>query len=423
LSSQVAASLSALTTSICSAATPGVSAALGSIAPILALQSVFVRSPPLILLLCLVGFSSTASIGAFPALVPELGRAAGLADWQLGLVAGAFGFARMLADIPVGLFITHHLRRALALSPLLLAAGVLLLGSGGPFVVLLAARAVAGVAQALGVIGGLTAILRYQDTGRLASALNAYELSAMLGVLAATAVLALLPADLPWNLALLLACAPQAVSLVLIPPLMAALPVEPAPRGRPLFARRGAGDAPLTPLAVLAFVSGGAIAVAYATLEQFVIPLRADRDFALGRSGIAGLLMIVQLCDIACLVPAGVLSDRRGVRPVLGSMLVVFGAGTALVAFGSFPFLVAGCLLFGVGMAAWTLPLGVLRGETPPEHIGWRTALYRVGVDGGVFLGPVLSGFLATRAPALVPGLLALLLPVIGITLARWRAR
>jgi predicted MFS family arabinose efflux permease len=85
--------------------------------------------------------------------------------------------------------------------------------------------------------------------------------------------------------------------------------------------------------------------------------------------------------------------------------------------------MVLGCLLFGVGMTAWALPLGVLRGETPPEHVGWRTALYRVGVDGGIFLGPFLSGLLATRAPAVLPGLLAGLLPLIGYLLVRWPAR
>jgi MFS family permease len=382
-----------------------------------------VRPPPLILLLCLSCFCSTASLGAFPALVPELGRAAGLADWQLGLVAGAFGLARMLADIPVGLFITHHLRRALAWSPLLLAAGVLLLGSGGPFLVLVVGRALAGMAQALGVVAGLTAILRYQATGRLASALNAYELSAMLGILAATVAVGLLPAAMPWNVALLLASAPQGVGIALVPPLLAALPVEPASRSRPLFAWRAVGGGSLTPLAVLALVSGCSIAVAYSTLEQFVIPLRADREFGLSRSGIAGLLLTAQACDIACLLPVGLLCDRRGVRPVLGVMLVVLGAAAALLAFGSFPFMVAGCLLFGVGMAAWTLPLGVLRGETAAEHVGWRTALYRVGVDGGMFLGPFLSGLLANRAVALVPGLLTGLLPLMGYLIARWPAR
>jgi len=73
--------------------------------------------------------TTTVSIGAFPALLPELGAATGLADWQLGAVASAFGFARMLANLPVGLFITHHLGRALMLAPGLMVAGALLLAS------------------------------------------------------------------------------------------------------------------------------------------------------------------------------------------------------------------------------------------------------------------------------------------------------
>lgn len=86
----------------------------------------------LIVILCVTIFGNTFSIGSFPVVLPELGRVAGLPDWQLGVVAAAFGFARMLSDVPVGLFITHHLRRALVLAPLVIIAGVLCLGTGGP---------------------------------------------------------------------------------------------------------------------------------------------------------------------------------------------------------------------------------------------------------------------------------------------------
>lgn len=366
-------------------------------------------------------FTSIFWQGAFPALLPDLGRSAGLADWQLGTIAGAFGFARMIADIPVGLFITHHLRRAVVLSPLLLAAGVLCLGGGGPFAVLVLGRALMGVGHALSVVAGLTAILRYQS-GLLASALSAFELSAMLGILGGTVLLGLLPAGLPWNVALLLICAPQILGLLMVPWLLAALPAEPRGAARPLFARPARPtSAPLTGLVALAFTAGGAIATSYATLEQFVIPLRADREFGLERTGIARLLMIVQLCDIVCLLPAGILSDRQGASRVLGLMLLVFGAGAALIAFGDFTALAAGCALFGVGMAAWTLPLSLLRRETPPEHVGWRTALYRVGVDAGIFLGPFLSGLLAGGRSHLFAGALALVLGLIGVAFLRRR--
>ena len=58
------------------------------------------RPDRLLVMLCLTSGLQTFSIGAFPALLPEIGRSAALPDWQLGAVAGAFGFARMLTDLP-----------------------------------------------------------------------------------------------------------------------------------------------------------------------------------------------------------------------------------------------------------------------------------------------------------------------------------
>jgi MFS family permease len=110
----------------------------------------------LILLLCLTGATTTVSIGAFPALLPAMGAAVGLADWQLGAVASAFGLARMLSNVPSGLFITHHLARALILSPGLMLLGALLLAGGGGFATLLLGRALMGVGHTLCMLGNLT---------------------------------------------------------------------------------------------------------------------------------------------------------------------------------------------------------------------------------------------------------------------------
>jgi MFS family permease len=375
--------------------------------------------PPLISLPCATGFTSTFSIGAFPALLPELG-AGRLADWQLGLVAAAFGLTRMLADVPVGLFLTHHLRSALALGPLVVLVGLLALTlGGGSLPVLVLGRAVMGAGHALGMVGGLTAILRHQ-TRVLGSALNAYELSAILGMLGGTIVLAVLPSRLPWNVALLVTCMPQLLGMLLIPAVLAALPREEPGAARPLFARQLGDCVPSRTLSrgvVLAFVTGGTVAVAYASVEQFVIPLRASREFGLPRAGVAQLLMTVQLCDIVCLLPVGLLADRWGGGRILSASLFVFGAGVGLVAFGDLTLLTLGCALFGMGMSGWTLPLGLLRRDTAPGQLAWRTALYRVGVDGGIFLGPLLSGLLASHWPGLLPGLLVLILGGVAMLL------
>ncbi|OGK99910.1 MAG: hypothetical protein A3I14_14385 [Candidatus Rokubacteria bacterium RIFCSPLOWO2_02_FULL_73_56] len=379
----------------------------------------------MIALLCVLAFSGTFSIGAFPAVLPELGRSAALADWQLGAVAGAFGLARMLADVPVGLFLTHHLRRAFVLAPLLLVAGILCLALGGGLGVLLLGRVLMGVGHALSMVAGLTMILRFQTGLALASALNAYELSAMLGILGGTVALAALPARLAWNVAYLLACVPQLLAFAVLPLLLAALPREEAAAARPLFARgTGASPAPLTARAGLAVAAGAAVAVAYATLEQFVIPVRSSREFGLARSGVARLLMTAQLADILALLPVGVLADRRGPALVVGVVLLVMAAASLLISLGPLPLVAAGCVLFGLGMAGWMLPLGVLRAETPPDRIAWRTALYRVFVDGGMFLGPFVAGLLgAAHAGLLALGWTVPLVLISALLLRVRRAR
>lgn len=375
-------------------------------------------------LLCVITFSNLFSGGAFPAVLPDMAKSAALADWQLGLVAGAFGFARMVADVPLGLFLTHNLRRAMWLGPLVLAIGALCLTSGGGFPILVLGRLLMGLGQALNMMGGLTAILRFQSGKSLASALNAYELSAMIGMLGGVIMIGALPSSLPWNTALLLTCAPQLIGVLVIPKLVAALPAHDGP----LFARQMTSAATVDPtprvatrdgvsLVPLVFAAGGLVALAYSTMEQFLIPLRASREFGLERTGVARLLMVQQLFDIAALIPVGLLADRRGAARVLPLILLVMATANALVGFGSLPLVVVGCALFGLSMAGWMLPLGVLRRETPAEHIAWRTGLYRVCVDGGIFLGPFLSGVLGMRHAGFLPAFWTVALAVTGLLL------
>jgi len=381
----------------------------------------------LIVLLCLTGATTTISIGAFPALLPELGAAGGLADWQLGAVAGAFGLARMLSNLPVGLFITHHLWRALVLAPGLMLAGAVLLATGGGFGALLLGRALMGVGHTLTMLGGLTAILRHRAGPGLASSLNAVEFSAMLGVLGGATLLSVLPGAVPWNVALLIACAPIAVNLGLLPALRRALPRPEGAGPRPMFARSQHGPGgpaaaigaprPAPALALLAVTAGAAVAVSYSTVEQFAIPVRGSREFGLDRAGIARLLMLSQVVDLAALLPLGALADRRGTPVVLGGVLVVFAAALALIGFGSLPLVTAGCALFGFGMAGWMLPLGILRAVTPPAQVAWRTALYRVSVDGGMFAGPFVSGLLGAERAGVLPGVMMAVLATVGVAL------
>jgi hypothetical protein len=74
-------------------------------------------------------------------------------------------------------------------------------------------------------------------------------------------------------------------------------------------------------------------------------------------------------------------------------------------------------------MAGWMLPLSVLRAGTPASQVAWRTALYRVCVDAGLFLGPFLSGALAARYGGLLPGTMVAVLLALSAAVLLRRAR
>jgi len=379
------------------------------------------RADRLLVMLCLTSGLQTFSIGAFPALLPEVGRGAALSDWQLGAVAGAFGFARMLADVPAGLLMTHHVRRALIAGPAVVVAGIACLVLGGSFGWLVLGRVLMGAGHTLGTLSMLTTLLRVRAERGLASALGAFEFSAMLGMLGGVTLVGALPSALAWQAAFVVACSPLLAVLVTLHHLLKLLPAD--GRRRPWFARSAAtADTVVAPGAprgttALAFAAGGAVALGYATLEQFVIPVRGSREFGLERAGIARLLMLAQLSDTAALLPLGVLADRRGIAPVLGVVLMGFAAAVAMIGLGSLPVVVAGCVMFGLSMAGWMLPVGLLRTATPATQIAWRTALFRVFVDGGMFLGPFASGLLGAPHARVLPATLAAVLLTVGIAL------
>ena len=347
-------------------------------------------------LLCLMVFANTVCVGAFGPLLPEIARAQSLADWQLGLLAGSFGFARMIADVPTGLLAGRRLGTSLAAAPALLVAGVLLLWSAGPFPVLILGRVLVGLGHSLGMVAGLTAILLDQRGAAGSMRLNVFEFAGMAGVLGGLAGIGLLPAAWGWPRSLIVACSPVVITVFLVPRLRRQFPDQPgAPAGarsRALAAPASAGRTP--PLVWLMFAVGIIMGLAWSSVSQFLIPLRATREFGLDRAGVSQLLGLTQVVDLVALLPVGWLADRLGRVFMLAAVSACLGFGAFAVGLGSFPFVVAGCVLLGLGMAGWMFPLGVIREHTDSRLFAWRTGLYRVGVDAAAFLGPVVCGLI-----------------------------
>ena len=108
---------------------------------------------------------------------------------------------------------------------------------------------------------------------------------------------------------------------------------------------------------------------------------------------------------------------------MLGVVLLTFAAAMAMIGLGPLPLVVAGCVVFGLSMAGWMLPVGLLRAATPASQVAWRTARFRVFVDGGMFLGPFASGLLGAGHARVLPATLSAMLLTVGVVLLARRAR
>jgi MFS family permease len=366
-------------------------------------------------LLCFISLCSCFSMGAFSPLLPEIGRAGALADWQLGVVAGALGFARMATAIPAGWLAGRYLGTTLCASPALMLAGTVLLAASSSFSVLVLGRLILGFAYTLGTVSGLIALL-LDDRGPGASVrLNVFEFSAMIGVLGGLGLVGLLPDHWGWSLSLLIASSPLLLILAAVPSIRRRFP-DASMAATPASRTPDAGRADRMSLTLWTmFAVGMVLALAWSAVSQFLLPLRGTREFGLDRGGVSGLLMLAQFVDLVALLPVGRLADRLGRTPVLGFVIVILGLGTAAVGLGSFPWFVAGCACFGFGLAGWMLPVGVIREHTRAEYLAWRMGLYRVGVDAAMFVGPFASGLLGEEnAGMFVTGVGALALVVGG---------
>ncbi|MEU0086999.1 MFS transporter [Streptomyces sp. NPDC006274] len=158
--------------------------------------------------------------------------------------------------------------------------------------------------------------------------------------------------------------------------------------GRP--GRRGALSVLL--LASTLGVMGGA------TIAPVIEVIRQALDVG---STAAGLVLTSHSLAIAVVSPlVGRLTDRFGVRVPLAAGLAVYGTGGgAGLVVDSYPVLFASRLLLGVGTAAvftcsTAALLGLYRGETRDQVMGWRTT----ATTAGGFVYPLAAGALGNHS-------------------------
>lgn len=98
-------------------------------------------------------------------------------------------------------------------------------------------------------------------------------------------------------------------------------------------------------------------------------------------------------------VPAGLLSDRIGIRPVLMTGLVLMSGASFLIPLSSGPLMLALVyLVFGTGLSAFTpTMMSSVAQVTPRSHLGRAYSWYTTAVYLSMTIGPAAGGLLGHR--------------------------
>ncbi|MEM7326340.1 MAG: MFS transporter [Actinomycetota bacterium] len=360
-----------------------------------------IRRDERLLVICGSTVLVMAGQGVVGPVLPLFARDFGVSAAVVGLTFTAFGLARLLLNIPAGIWADRRGRRFLLVGgPLITAVGMVGSGLAPSIWVLLGWRFVAGAGSALYMTGAqiyLIDIAGPEERGRY---IATNQGALLLGVSAGPAIGGIL-ADLyglrtPFLVVGLTAAVTAVYSWLRLPETRNAAAADAAvdedplverPSGRRFFRSRQ-------------FVAIGLISMAIFSIRgsrQTLVPLYANETFNLSSGQIGLVFAGLGVVGLVLIGPAGILADSAGRKPIIVAAGYLATVGVAGTAFAPTAGLFVFAVLFsavGTGISG-PAPAAFVADIAPAELRGSAMGMYRTWGDLGIVLSPLLSGLLA----------------------------
>jgi MFS family permease len=356
------------------------------------LTQAFAPLGPLFALDVLTAFT----VGMLPPLLPLVADQWALTAVEAGLVNTLYAIGRLTGSYPASqLRVRWGTRRVvfIGLSGLIL--GSVGCGLAPTFPLFLLARVVMGLGASATFLAVFAELLESAPApwrGRLA---NAFEGVAILSLAVGGSLAAVVAQAAGWR--------PVFVGAGLVMLLCYVF-------GRRIGATAGRRQAPVE--TARPSVSAGAfrglapvyagtlsLGLTWAGLFATVVPLLGHDRYALTTTAIGLGMAAAYVAEVAGLALLSLVIDRVRREPLfLAGAVVVLGGGLLLAA-GTRPIVfAAGLVLVGSGFSVWMIPATVLADRAgtplPPIHL----AAYRIALDAGMILGPLILGAMAELA-------------------------
>ncbi len=392
------------------------------------------RSDERLLVICGSTVLVMAGQGVVGPVLPLYARNFGVSAAVVGLTFTAFGLARLLLNIPAGIWADRRGRRFLLVGgPLITAVGMVGSGLAPSIWVLLGWRFVAGAGSALYMTGAqiyLIDIAGAEERGRYIATnqgalLVGVSAGPAIGGLVADAYGLRAPFLVVGTAAVITAVygwfrLPETLNRTTAAATAGDSPVDghsdshsPVDSGvefsGDVVDDVGDGRRTSSLLAKTAFfrsrqfVAVGLISMAIFSIRgsrQSLVPLYASEEFGMGTSQIGLLFTGLGVVGLLLIAPAGWLADNTGRKPVIVSAGYFASVGVAAAAFApTGELFTIGLLFSAIGTSISGPAPAAFVADIAPEHLrGSAMGTYRTWGDLGIVLSPPLSGALADAA-------------------------
>jgi DHA1 family multidrug resistance protein-like MFS transporter len=365
--------------------------------------ALFRRYPPL-LMLCVATAIIMLGQGLTTPVLPLYAKSFSASAASVGLTISAFGFARMLLNIPVGLASDRLGRRFVLIGgPLIVFVSSVMSGLAGSLGELLVWRFVAGAGSSMYLTGATVYLTDIADANTRSRMMGMNQGSLLLGVSLGPVVGGFVAQFVDFRAAFHLVgilsafCAVWAFTAIPETNTKAHRTQRTADRAasggglRPIFALLS--DRPfflvgMVTLATFLTRSGG---------RQTIMPLLGADRFNLGPGSIGLLFTLISGLNLVTIPYASTWSDRFGRKAVIIPSALVTGLSLVILALsGSIWMVVVATVIHGLGTGfAGPAPATYAADVAPEQARGFAMGLYRTYGDVGLTIGPPIMGWIA----------------------------
>jgi len=336
------------------------------------------------LVLVSIGFGAIS-----PALAGLLGEFGGGAALGAVLVA-SLGAGRLVGGFPAGMVVERiGTGRVILAGTVTFLVGSLVAAAAPEFPFLALGRFVQGIGLGIVPAGVLAVMMAGEKAEKAGGAMALYQFGLTAGGALGPAIGGPAAAVGGWRMSLL-ACAVAGVIAIALAVPLARRSIERAPARKAVRGRLGWMGAGLVFLALVPHLVTFLYRMSY---SQLALPLYASGPAGFDPA-VLGLLLGSQAIVAALMLgPAGWMTNRFGVRPVLAGSLVLAATGVALTPILPAPLgLWIAVSLFGAGLAVMGVASGLFIFTLGGYSTGMLVSIYRLSGDVMQVLGPMVVG-------------------------------